>query len=209
MESLIIYALSVSGFSTLAIWLGKVIINRSFDLGLEKYKSTLVKEVEEHKSQLSKITLEHQVKFTKLHNDRASKIQNLYLLVVELEKALIQSTSMMQGPEYITSTDKDKYCIVKIQELIKQLDEDRIYFSQETIKKFDTIIKESWEITFKMKRVREFGLQINNFAIQGKKPPEIYLSETDLWINANERTELEFKILKEELTNEFRQLLGI
>lgn len=58
------------------------------------------KELEEHKSGLSKLTLEHQIKFSKLHEGRAFRIKVLYEKVVELESALIHSTTVVQGPEY-------------------------------------------------------------------------------------------------------------
>lgn len=154
MNELLIYLLSISGFSAIAIWLGKLIISKSFDLGIERYKTTLSKELEEYKNELSKISLEHQVKFTKLHDERAQKIKILYSKVVEVEKALIHSTTEAQGPEYINDIARDNAAIEKLRELIGQLDYDRIYFSINTISKFDIIIKESWEIILQMQKVR-------------------------------------------------------
>lgn len=209
MTDLIAYLISISGVSTIAIWLGKLVITKSFDASIEKYKATLVKEIEDHKNQLSKISLEHQVKFTKLHNERAEKIKILYSQVIELEKALIFSTTVFQGPEYISDNKRDDTSMERLRELISQLDSDRIYFSNETISKFENIINESWEIIFQMRKVRQYASAINDFAIRGREAPEKYFSETELWTNANERTEKEFKILKDELANEFRTLLGI
>lgn len=209
MDNFIYFLLTISSVSTIAIWLGKFVITKSFDLGIEKYKSTLAKDIEEHKKQLEKISLEHQVKFTKLHDERAQKIRTLYGKVIELEKALIYSTTIAQGPDYINDTARDDASSDKLRELINQLDFDKIYFSTSTILKFESIIKESWEIIRQMRKVRMYAATLNANAKLQRRSPEIYYSETDLWVNADERTQNEFKILKEELANEFRQLLGI
>ncbi len=93
--------------------------------------------------------------------------------------------------------------------MIHQFDLDRIYFSKETISKFDIIIKESWEISFQMRKVRRYASALNDFAATGRQAPKIYYSESDLWTTASKRTENEFKTLKEDLAGEFRLLLGI
>lgn len=209
MGNIFYFLTAISGITAAIIWLGKLIINKSFDLGIEKYKASLQKENEEHKSQLSKLSLEHEVKFSKLHEDRAEKIKILYSKVIELEKYLIHSTSIMQGSEYGSDSKRDEDCIVKLKDLINQLDLDRIFFSSDTLIKFDNIIKESWEIIFQMKKVRRYATAINESHSAGKEVPEIYYSETDLWQNAFERTQNEFKILKEDLADDFRKLLGI
>lgn len=209
MNDIILYLISISGVSTIVIWLGKLVIGKSFDVGIEKYKSTLMKEIEEHKNHLSIISLEHQVKFTKLHDERAEKIKSLYSKVVEIEKALIFSTTIAQGPEFVTDTARDEAAIEKLRELISSLDHDRIFFSLDTLKKFDSIIKESWDIIFQMMTVRRSASQGERDIRIGREPSQAYYNQTDLWGNANDRTQKEFGILKEELASEFRELLGI
>jgi hypothetical protein len=209
MDQILTYFFSISGITIFAIWIGKLFITKSFDAGMEKYKASLQKEIEEYKSDLSRISLEHQIKFSKLHEDRASKIQVLYSKIIDLEQALIYSTTPAQGPEYISDTKRDNDCIEKLKALISQLDSDRIYFSNDLITKFDSIIKESWEIIFQMRKVREYGATIDELKKVGRMVPESYYSKADLWTSAFEKTSNEFKILKENLANEFRTLLGI
>ena len=43
----------------------------------------------------------------------------------------------------------------------------------------------------------------------GQFIPEIYLKDSHLWSEADKKNANEFKILKEDLENEFRILLGI
>jgi hypothetical protein len=209
MNEILVYLISISGVSTIAIWLGKLVIGKSFDIGIEKYKNTLAKEIEEYKNKLSILSLEHQVKFTKLHDERAEKIKSLYSQIVEIEKALIFSTTIAQGPEFVTDTVRDEVAIEKLRELISKLDHDRIFFSIDTLEKFDSIIKESWEIIFQMMKVRRTASDGERKIKIGREPSQAYYNQTDLWGNADDRTQKEFRILKEELANEFRGLLGI
>ena len=209
MQTIFTYLFVVSGLTTFSIWIGKLVITRAFDLGVEKYKVSLQKEIEEHKTELSKISLEHQIKFSSLHEERAQTIQVLYGKVIELEMALIFSTTIAQGPEYMTDLKRDDACFEKIRDLIYHLDLKRIYFSPMTISKFDTIVKESWDISFQMRKVRRFAEAIENSVAVGREVPDQYYTEADLWSNAYARTQNEFKILKEDLANEFRGLLGI
>lgn len=209
MNDILVYLISISGASTVAIWLGKLIITKSFDLGTEKYKANLTKEIEHYKNQLSILSLEHQIKFTKLHDERAEKIKTLYSQIVEVEKALIHSTTFAQGPEFISDNARDETAIKVLRDLISSLDRDRIFFSTSTLTKFDEIIKESWSIIFQMMRVRNTGVIAQNKIERGGEPPAAYYSQTDLWGEAYKRTEKEFKNLKEDLAEEFRGLLGI
>lgn len=209
MEKLIYFFSGITALTTAAIWLGKLIINKTFDLGLEKYKSTLQKDIEEHKNELAKKSLEHEVKFSKLHSDRAEKIKVLYTKVIELEKALIYATTIAQGPEFIKDTKRDLDCMQTIQDLISQLELDKIYFTKETLSKFEEIIKEAWDIIFQMRKVRTTASSMEYYISSGRQPPERYLDHGDLWDKAFQRTQNEFRQLKESLADDFRKLIGL
>lgn len=209
METIVYYFLSIVGISGSVVWLGKLIINKSFDFGLENYRTSLAKDLESHKFNLSRISLEHQIKFTKLHDERGEKIKNLYLIVLDLEKSLIFATTYLQGPNYTTDHERDNLAREKIKELIEKLDYDRIYFSVQTLEKFNAIIRESWEIVHTMAKVRHYGKRLDDYNSIGRIAPEVYYSQGDLWDEVNDRTEKKFKILKEQLADEFRELLGI
>jgi hypothetical protein len=209
MDKLIYFLSGVTAFTTLAIWLGKLIINKSFDLGLEKYKSSLQKEIEVHKNELARQSLEHEIKFSKLHADRAEKIKTLYTKVIELERALVYATTIAQGPEFIKDTKRDIDCMQTIQDLIAQLELDKIYFTKDTVAKFEEIIKEAWSIIFEMRKVRSTASSMDYYISAGMKPPESYLEHGDLWDKAFKRTQNEFRQLKESLADDFRKLIGL
>jgi hypothetical protein len=196
-------------FSTIIIWLGKLAISRTFDAGLEKYKSELVKQVEEYKANLIKLNQEHQVRFTRLHEERALKIKLIYSLVIDVESALINSTTSAQGGEYGSDIKRDQDAIEKIRTLITNFEKEQIFFNENTVTKIQIIIKEAWDIVFTMNKVRRNATEYDRHVYANKKVPEFILSEVQLWTKAESRTQNEFKQLKEDLANEFRELLGI
>ncbi len=209
MEQILTYFLSITALTGAAVWFGKLLINKAFDFSIEKYKSSLQKDMEAFKSQLSKMALEHQIKFSKLHEDRAEKIKILYTQIVNLEQSLIDSTWIAQGPEYMHALHLDKKCQDNLRELNFTLNLNKIYFSDTTIKKFESIFSEAWEIINRMRQARSSGIAANEYIQSGQLVPEIYLKDDHLWIDAHKKTANEFKILKEDLENEFRILLGI
>ncbi|MBN8859343.1 MAG: hypothetical protein J0H29_13200 [Sphingobacteriales bacterium] len=209
LDQLLIFISSILGASAVVVWIGKLIITKSFDLGIEKYKSTLTKEIESYKNELSKIALEHQVKFTRLHEDRAEKIKKLHSKVYELEKALRHATTFFQGPDYTEDHARDNACNKVLNELRDQLEEDQIYFSKSTINKFETLFKESSDIILEMGKARIYGSYHNQQIKEERQLPLSYTKYMENWTNASERTINNFKELKLELADEFRSLLGL
>ncbi|MGG9960360.1 hypothetical protein [Ferruginibacter sp. SUN106] len=200
---------SLTGLSTIIIWLGKFIITKTVDTGIEKYKAELTKDIEKHKAELSKITLEHQVKFSKLHEQRADKIKLLYNKVKELEKSLQHSTTVFQGPEFSDDTQRDSETLNQIVSLTDLVDAERIYFSESTILRFESLIQKSREILKGMRNVRLSHQQYDSLIKRNKEVPQKILEEMDKWTEVDDKVEDEFKGLKLELANEFRNLLGI
>jgi hypothetical protein len=207
MDKFIYFISAISALTTGAIWLGKLIINKTFDLGLEKYKSTLQKDIEIHKSELAKQSFEHEIKFSKLHAERAEKIKSLYYKVIELEKALIYSTTVAQGSDFVKDSQREKDCIQLTQDFIYQLELDKIYFTKETISKFEEIIKEAWEIISEMTIVRSSAAR-QKF-LSREQNTENYVNYSELWTKTFKRTQNEFRQLKESLADDFRTIIGI
>ena len=203
------FLISLGSASAVIIWLGKFIITKTVDVGIEKYKAGLIKDIEKHKADLSKITLEHQIKFSKLHEERGEKIKTLYNKIIELQKTLIYSTTFVQGPDFGGDTNRDDESLRKINTLVELIDFEKIYFSNSTILKFETLINESKEILSIIRKARMYYSEYNRLVKSGQHVPDEFAKEMKLWGEANTRTEKEFAVLKEELANEFRFLLGI
>ena len=184
-KEILIYTLSASGATLLLTQIAKFVINKLADVSIEKYKNSLQKDVEQYKSDLIRTTQEHQIKFSKLHEERALRIKNLYQLVIELEYALLNATTIAQLGDDL---QRDEVCYKKRAALIYQLDFDRIYFPDDTIAKFGKILQESWEITSTMRKARRYAEAFESFAKRGKEIPPIYKSCDDLWDEADART---------------------
>jgi hypothetical protein len=200
---------SILGITSAVIWLGKLIITKSFDARTEEYKAELTKDIEEFKNELSKVSMEHQVRFSKLHEQRAEIVKYFFGEIVELEGLLIHATSINQGPEFMLDIQRDDTAMDKIRGLINYFDLNRIFFSKSTVVKVDAIFKESWEIIAQMRAVRRSASEANRYTKQNTPLPQSYVSASDLWDKAFERSHYQYKALKEELANEFRMLLGI
>ena len=201
---------TLTGASTVIIWLGKFIITKTVDVGIEKYKAELVKDIEKHKAELSRITLEHQVMFSKLHEQRAEKIKLLHDKVINLEKSLTYSTIKNgQGGDFGSDIERDAKVRNLTAELSELIDAERIYFSDSTILKFDSLIKESNEISQKMENVRLNWREYNRLVKNVEPVPDEIIDEMRKWDAVEMRVKNEFKELQLELANEFRQLLGI
>ena len=188
----------VAGVTTASIWLGKLIITKAFDVGIEKYKADL-----------ARTTMEHQVRFSKLHEQRAEVIKSLFSKIIDLEGLLIRCTTIAQGPEYIYETERDTDARKGLIELINDFDQNKIYFSVVTVPKFEAIFKESWDIISQMAKVRRDGAAVDKYVQDHLPIPERYIRYDELWDKAFDRTTQEFRSLKEDLANEFRLLLGI
>lgn len=200
---------SLTGMSTIIIWLGKFIITKTVDAGIERYKAELTKDIEKHKAELSRITLEHQVKFSKLHEKRAEKIKVIYDKVKDVEKALKHSTTIWQGSEFSNDTERDQAARTEIRLLTDLVDAERIYFSDSTVGRLEVLIKESSEILTGMGFVRLYHQDYDRLVRRREPVPQNVLDQMNKWREVDERVENEFKTLKLDLANEFRQLLGI
>lgn len=184
-------------------------INKSFDFGIEKYKSTLELQLEEYKSELMKFNYEHQIKFNKLHEERGEKIRSIYTKTIEVEHTLFQLTTPAQGPEFIDDVSRDNAAINSTNQLAVELEYNKIYFTDETIEKINSLIMQSFQIISDMRTAKIYRKGIIEHKERNETPPEHYFIKGELWDSAYKKTQNEFKILKAILINDFRTILGI
>lgn len=199
-QDIIKFLISVSGLSAIAIYIGKQLVNKTLDAGIEKYRMGLNKELEIFKSELSRTNVEHGIRFSKLHEQRAEKIKLLYTLAYDLERKLKSFTDIMQGPEWSVDTDKStevKKCLVAIEEALEL---NRIYFSDELSKQIETIIHKSTQGLAMMNRAR-----LIDRGILGKKNE----NPKDTWLAADVYVQNEIYQTRLELVKEFQQIVGV
>ena len=194
------FFISVSGISAIIIYIGKKLIDKSLDAGIEKYKITLNKELELFKSELSKTNTEHQIKYNKLYEQRGEKIQLIYTLIYKLEKKLRFLTTVFQGPEWSTDATRSVEVRNHLLELEETIELNRIYFSDDFSKKIEFIVKESKEVLAKINQAKL--LDKNKIYNPTENPIET-------WAAADDYVQTEMYQARMELVKEFHRMIGV
>lgn len=125
-------------------YLGKLIIDKTLDVGIERYKGSLSKELETHKSELNKeiesyranlqlIVLEHQIRYSKLHEDRGIAIKEIYSVLVNLKNRLEYFKTVFQGPDWTYNIDREKAAIESCNSLLKFIQTNRLFFFRQRL----------------------------------------------------------------------------
>jgi len=202
---------STLGISSIIIYLGKRFIDKSLELGVEKYKNTLDKDLETHKLELSKQSdafkaelkiseLEHQIKYSKLHEERALTIKQLYSLLIELQTFLGHLTSPFQGPEWTTDTKREIDARLALDNFKNYFLQNRIYFSIGLCDKIDAILKLGWDIIVEMSVTKVT-------AVYNSTGPE-RADSLNKWHEQDVKVKSEINSARLDLEAEFRKLIG-
>jgi hypothetical protein len=192
------FLISVSGVSAVLIYVGKKLVDKALDAGVEKYKVVLNKELEEFKSDLSRANAEHRIRYGKLHEERGEKIKQLYALIYGLEKNLRAFTDFMQKGNLSTDTlpsTKVKQSLTDVKEVLEL---NRIFFSDELCGKIETMIDKG---TTALARMNSAKL-IDACILPGGDP-------TDAWLAADVYVQNEVYQTRLDLVREFHQLIGV
>jgi hypothetical protein len=200
-EYILKIAASILGLGGVIVYLGRLIINRSIDLGIEQFKSNLNEKLETHKSELLRkteeykanlqlVSMEHQIRYSKLHEERGESIRELFQLLVELQKKLEYFTSRFQGPEWKSDKDREVSARKAHEDLDNYFDLNRIYYPAAICTKLDEIIDSSWKIIVDMSvsKVSE---------------------DRKLWFETNNKVSDDLRQARLLLQNEFKKLLGV
>jgi len=170
-------------------WLGRLWADRL--MAKETAKHT--QELERLRSDLRKVAFESEVRFSKLHEKRAEIIAELYSKLVVYVRS---------GENYLYGGHHDKKYeayIESFKDLTVFLERSEIYFS-------DSLCKGLSDFVFKVKQHTD-----EKFVMQGytpQTPAEIEESKKMLKSRWKAITE-ELPLLKKQLTDEFRSLLGV
>lgn len=215
------FFVSVAGISTVLIYLGKLLINKSLDLAVEKYRSNLVKELEIHKSKLgrdteefkmtlNRIVIEHQIRFSKLHEDRALVVKEMYCKIYNLEKSLLHLTSLFQGPEWTEDRTREEDSITRLDDLKEHLELNRIYLEEAYCNDLDILIDDCLAIVRDMRKAK--SRQKLNKKYEGTTFPikkEQLMYPTEKWMELEDKVKKDLKPKRLEIVNKFRTILGL
>jgi len=209
-SGIIEFVISVSGVSAIIGYVGKKLVDKVLDAGVEKYKASLDKELELFKADLTRINIEHQIKYDKLSEARADKISQLYSVVYALEEKLKYLTSVWQGPEWSTDTTRQQDVKQLIDDLREILELNRIYFTQKLCDGIEFVIKESVRILNDIFAAKLYRKSDEDLISQGKghliENPH---KHSELWNRSDEFVNNEFKKARLEIVDEFRELMGV
>jgi len=185
--------------ASIAIWLGKVIINRGFDAALETFKN-----------KLSLLKIEHEIKYSKLHEERAAILKEMFEDLYLLEMDLRHLTSPFQGREWTEDNTRYKKAYEQLQKCVRQLETSRIYFTadfcdslEESLKDGHSIIQGMMEARDNEKSRKESAQYNQQIEFEeGQKPRQI-------WKKQRDRVESDIKRRRLELAEIFRELIGV
>lgn len=220
-EAIVKFFVSITGVSAVIIYIAKKMLDKSLDIAIEKYKGELDKQLATHKADLDKenlkfrsdmdrIAIEHQIRYSKLHEERGQIIKELYQKLYELEKSLGSLTTMFQGPEWITETEREEDSRDKLESLLERIELNRIYFSNGLCKTIDDLLKKAWEIINEMHAAKNEEQQNQALIDQGQYVvPDRLREPLEKWIRQEKEVKETIGSLKNELTNQFRSLLGV
>ena len=198
MNQIFIYLFGTASLTTILIFLGKSIINKSLEAGLERYKLELSKETEEFKAGLRITELEHNVKFSKLHEQRADVLKDLYSKIITLQTNLSNYTTIFQGVEWVKDEGKKMAALKSLEDFKDSFLHNRILMPIELCEKIDIILDLSWGIIVDM-----IGAgAMRESAANGEER----VFALDQWRAANAKVSQEFNAARLDLEREFRAL---
>jgi hypothetical protein len=165
------------------------------------YRLNLDKDMEEFKGELNKLSFEHQTKYIQLHTDRASTITKLYNLLNDLETKMESLMRPFQDNEEKPIEEKFKDAADSANEFVNYYKSKEILFNAKTCELFEKIndgFLKAWKLFRTSKRFS-----------QGASPElsqEFFEKEMDAYY---ETLLTEIPVLKNELKDDFRAMLGV
>lgn len=188
LKNLLTYLTSISVITFAIGYLLKVFIENFFN-----------KEIKRYETELNELTKREEIKFSRLHEDRALITKELYKRLYLLEKQLIPYMDIIRDDMAKFFKEEYHYEVVKsVYDFIEYANENIIYYEENIA----SLINEIGEIV----KV----LNLNAFVWQKVGLP---LKETDFdedWANnVYVIVTTKMPILKKELENAFRDVLGV
>ena len=200
-NSIITFTITIAGLSGAIIFIGRRVIDKTLEAGLENYKFILDKDLESHKANLQIIGLEHQISYNKLHEERGQSIKELYSLLVDLQNNLKYYTSIFQGPDWTTDQEREKNSIDTFNKLSNYFQKNRIYYPDNICLLVDELLPNCWEIIVKMSLAKNKGLDASTGTER--------IEAKDKWLIINKIVETEIEDAKNKIEKEFKKLLGV
>ena len=194
------YFTSISVITTGIVFLAKISIKYFVDKGIERYKTSLNKEVEIFKSELKIKETEYNIKFSKLHEERAQSIKTLYGLSLTLQNSLFSLTQPSQGIEWYKDEDLSNNLFRDLKILQRFFISNKILINNELCEKIQKFIDHCYEIDQNMQEAKMLG-DSSEIALRHASI-KIWRNQFHIYLN-------DIKNINEDLITEFRNILGV
>lgn len=172
-------------------FIAKSIFEQILSRDITRYKDQLDKEREHFIAELQKNAFENQIRFQNLHNKQADVIAELYSRLVQATEDADSFTSVVQFANESPLIEKAKKAIRSSNELHSFFEKNQIYFKPDLCKK---IAQFSLELR---KNINAFAMNIES----GVGNPT--------WQNVWDKMSKDIPLLKEEIEQYFREILGM
>ncbi|MCD6250476.1 MAG: hypothetical protein J7J98_09120 [candidate division Zixibacteria bacterium] len=161
------------------------------------FKQMLSRDLEKFKSNLEKDAITHRIRYEQLHGERVAVIKEVYKKIVQSHRSLRSLINIVQWSGESPVKEKAIEASRDYTSLMTYYDEHRIFFEERHAKKVDSLLKIFRDAANKFELsilVREGGE---------------YKEARRVWDDAWEQIDEQAPILKIQLENSFRGILGI
>ncbi len=165
---------------------------------IEKFKSNQELELERFRSELQNSALEHQIRYQSLHVKRAEVIAEIYGLVTQAQEDIISLIKPYELDGEPSQDEKSKQAFKSVKELYDYYKKKKIYFKQETCERIDNFIQVLSNSRLKF-----------NFILEAQAHRMDHMKIIEQWQTEWEKLTKELPLIKAELEEEFREILGL
>jgi hypothetical protein len=207
-------------FSTSAVVAGIIFIARTifikfFDFARDRYKSKLNQdleqfrsnlslEVEKYKAQLNLANAEQGIRFSKLHEKRAGIIEEMYELLMDLQKTLKWMTTIYQKSGWFSDSTRHTEANNSLKKFFDFYNKSRIYLPISTCLLIQELRTKSLDVMFDFFRIQVQAYRSFEESRDSFGDKEVL----DKWKKIDETVDSQIQQVRNSLENSFRVMLG-
>ena len=181
---------------------GGAVIVFAFSSWLGKVWATRILDKEKH--ELEKLRKEHEIRFSKLHLQRAEAIKEIAQKLQALDDSLHSFLKDFQPIDEPALEEKIATSIHIHNEFVSVYKKHRIFFSKKTAELMDKIALCSRDTYYDVQ-----AYPVSSSDIHYAMLPNLLRERGDSWKRARQSFYHDLQLLREELEQTFRQILGI
>jgi len=183
-------------------WLIRTLVSQFLAKDLENYKTKLQFESQieltKFKSEIEKSAFEHQIIFSKLHDKHAEIIAELYSKIVNLHKATNLFVKMLLAVTEEQRKENLEKLWTAVDDFREYFDKNKIFFKDKTCQKVEQLNDSMSEPVSKLVMHLEMSAQNNDVE-----------PVFNAWEKAEQQIEEIVSVIKKDLEDEFREILGV